>query len=456
MLAPHLLQLQSSIYLACAALFSLGLKLMSRADTAKRGNALSSIGMLAAIVATLLAGGLHWQWIMFGMLLGSIIGLLAAYKIPMTGIPGMVALLNGSGGLASLLLGIAEYHSQSSQFETATEFALVITILIGAITASGSVIAWGKLSEKLPNFQLSGQHLLNGAILVATLGCAGLFLHHPSTALLYAITAMSLVLGILAVMPIGGADMPVVISLLNSYSGIASCAAGFVVDNPLLIIAGALVGASGIILTHIMCKAMNRQLSHVLFSGFKTATSGKQTGQQQQVQASSAEDAYFVLEAAQRVVIVPGYGLAVAQAQHALHELDSLLSANGCEVRYAIHPVAGRMPGHMNVLLAEANIPYAKFVEMDDINPQLDQVDVCIVVGANDVVNLSARDDADSVIAGMPIIEVDKARTTYVIKRSMSPGYAGIDNPLFSHSNNRMLFGDAKAIIQGLVEQFKT
>jgi NAD(P) transhydrogenase subunit beta len=339
---------------------------------------------------------------------------------------------------------------------TFTAATIVLAILIGGLTFTGSLIAYGKLSERINSAALvfSGQRVLNSALLLAIVACAYLFCMDPSatSVYLYALLGLALLLGVMAVIPIGGADMPVVISLLNSYSGIAACAAGFAVGNNILIVAGALVGASGIILTNIMCKAMNRSLANVLFSGFGAAKTAKAV--EGEVKPISVEDAYYILEAASNVCFVPGYGMAVAQAQHVVKELGKILEANGCEVSYAIHPVAGRMPGHMNVLLAEADVPYEQLVEMDDINPRIENVDVAIVIGANDVVNPSAREDPDSPIYGMPIINVDQARTVFVLKRSMASGFSGVDNPLFFGENTRMLFGDAKESISGVIGEF--
>jgi NAD(P) transhydrogenase subunit beta len=371
--------------------------------------------------------------------------------------PEMVALLNGSGGLSSLLLGWAAYQSDFN-IPTFTAAVTALAIIIGGVTFTGSVVAWAKLSEKMPSKPIlfNGQQIVNALLLLAILAGAVMFTINPTGGYIYlmVLIGLALILGVMSVIPIGGADMPVVISLLNSYSGLAACAAGFVIQNNLLIVAGALVGASGIILTNIMCKAMNRSLANVLFSGFGSATSGG-TKVEGEAKPISAEDAYLVLEAASSVVFVPGYGLAVAQAQHAIRELGELLENNGAEVSYAIHPVAGRMPGHMNVLLAEANVPYDQLVEMEAINPIIETIDVAVVVGANDVVNPAARTDKASPLWGMPIIDVDKARTVIVLKRSMRSGFAGVDNPLFVGTNTRMLFGDAKASLQGLVREFK-
>jgi NAD(P) transhydrogenase subunit beta len=377
--------------------------------------------------------------------------------VKMTAMPEMVGLFNGFGGLASLLVGWAEYHSRPAS-PTFTIVAIFFAVLIGGVTFTGSVVAYAKLAEKISGkpFIFKGQHIVNAALLIAVALCGIIFVARPETmyAVFAAVILVALVLGVLSVVPIGGADMPVVISLLNSYSGLAACAAGFVIRNNVLIVAGALVGASGLILTNIMCKAMNRSLANVLFSGFGSVTSGGR-GYKGEANPVSPSDAYLILEAAGSVVFVPGYGMAVAQAQHVVRELGELLEQNGAEVQYAIHPVAGRMPGHMNVLLAEANVPYEELVVPEDVNPSMPAVDVAMVIGANDVVNPAARDDETSPLYGMPIINVDEARTCIVLKRSLNPGFAGVDNPLFFKTNTRMLFGDAKASISALVAEFK-
>jgi len=446
-------------YVISAGLFIFGLKMLSSPATARRGNTLSAIGMLLAIVVTLLYAGLDYKWIAVGVAVGTVIGLVTAYRVQMTSMPEMVALFNGFGGIASLLLAWAEYH----QHPELSIFIAIVTFLsafIGGVTFSGSMIAFGKLAEMMPSKAIifKGQHIVNGAIMLAAVASGVIFTIEPATsyAIFIVIVVVALLFGITSVIPIGGADMPVVISLLNSYSGLAACAAGFVITNNILIVAGALVGASGIILTNIMCKAMNRSLANVLFSGFGTTTQAKGSSEQEgEIRPATAEDVYYILEAADSVAFVPGYGLAVAQAQHVVHELGELLEENGTEVSYAIHPVAGRMPGHMNVLLAEANVPYDQLVEMDDINPRMDSIDVCVVIGANDVVNPAALNDESSPIYGMPIIETQRAKTVIVLKRSMNPGFAGIQNALFFYPNTRMYFGDAKASIQALVAEFK-
>jgi len=445
-------------YILCAILFALGLKLMSSPETARRGNFLSAVGMLIAVIMTLLSHGLAYHWIIFGIVLGTIIGAFAARTVAMTSMPEMVALFNGSGGLASLLVGWAAYHANKNS-PLFTLVTILLSILIGGVTFTGSAVAWGKLSGKISARPLlyKGQQIANtllmGSILILSLTLC--FRPESLYPVFLAIVTLSLILGVLVVIPIGGADMPVVISLLNSYSGLAACAAGFVIQNNILIVAGALVGASGIILTRIMCKAMNRSLANVLFSGFGAVEHRSNSGVQGEAKPISVQDTYYLLEAARTVVVVPGYGLAVAQAQHAVRELAQIMETNGTDVRFAIHPVAGRMPGHMNVLLAEANVPYDQLSEMDDINPVMETVDVAIVIGANDVVNPAAREDESSPIYGMPIIDVDRAGTVIVMKRSMATGFAGVENPLFFKDNTRMLFGDAKASLQGLIAEFK-
>ncbi len=461
-------------YIAASVLFIFGIKMLSSPATARRGNMTSAVGMLLAVVATLLYQGLSYQWIVLGMVIGSAVGAVIALRVPMTAMPEFVALFNGFGGLASLLVGWAEYDSSRELWRGLaiseapvgadapvwfTALAIYLTILIGGVTFSGSMIAYAKLAERISGkpYLFKGQQIVNLAIVLLVLvGCV-VFVAAPAGMypLLILAIVLALVLGVLVTIPIGGADMPVVISLLNSYSGMAASAAGFVILNTVLIVAGSLVGASGLILTAIMCKAMNRSLANVLFGGFGAGTGTGSGTTEGEVKPITVEDAYYVLEASSNVVFVPGYGMAVAQAQHAVRELGEMLERNGAEVRYAIHPVAGRMPGHMNVLLAEANVPYEQLVEMDDINPVMDTVDVAIVIGANDVVNPAAREDESSPIYGMPVIEVDRARTVFVLKRSMRSGFAGIENPLFYKENTRMLFGDAKASVEALVGEFK-
>ena len=441
-------------YVIAAGLFIFGLKMLGSPDTARKGNGVSAVGMLVAIVAALLDQGIvQYEYILGGMIVGGAVGAVAARTVAMTSMPEMVALFNGVGGAASGLVGVAALPIADASF---TYVTIILSILIGGVTFTGSLVAYGKLSETIGSgaVTFAGQKFVNGLIVIGILTSAVMFVMDPTnTNMLYTVVGLSLVFGIMVVIPIGGADMPVVISLLNSYSGLAACAAGFAVDNNVLIVAGSLVGASGIILTQIMCKAMNRSLSNVLFSGF-ASVSTTVTEVEGEIKPISVEDAYYVLEAATNVAIIPGYGMAVAQAQHVVKELMELLEANGCEVNYGIHPVAGRMPGHMNVLLAEADVPYDQLLEMDDINPRMETVDVAIVIGANDVVNPAAREVESSPIYGMPVINVADARTVFVLKRSMASGFAGIENPLFYKDNARMLFGDAKESIGGLVREF--
>lgn len=441
-------------YVIAAGLFVFGLKMLGSPDTARRGNGVSAIGMLVAIIAALLDQGIvKYEFILGGMIVGGAVGAVAARTVAMTSMPELVALFNGVGGAASGLVGVAALSIADGSF---TYVTIILSILIGGVTFTGSLVAYGKLSETIGSGAVTfgGQKFVNGLIVIGILASAVMFVMDPTnTNMLYTVVGLSLLFGIMVVIPIGGADMPVVISLLNSYSGLAACAAGFAVDNNVLIVAGSLVGASGIILTQIMCKAMNRSLSNVLFSGF-ASVSTTVTEVEGEIKPISVEDAYYVLEAATNVAIIPGYGMAVAQAQHVVKELMELLEANGCEVNYGIHPVAGRMPGHMNVLLAEADVPYDQLLEMDEINPRMESVDVAIVIGANDVVNPAAREVESSPIYGMPVINVADARTVFVLKRSMASGFAGIENPLFYKDNARMLFGDAKESIGGLVREF--
>lgn len=449
-------ELINAVYIIAAALFIFGLKGLGSPATAVRGNLISAVGMLLAVLVTLVSRDIiAYQWIAVAAIIGAIVGAVAAQKIAMTSMPEMVALFNGSGGIASLFVGWAALYNIGNT--TFTIFTILVSVLIGGMTFSGSLIAWGKLSEVMPSRAIvfGAQRIVNALILVALVYCGVMFALEPSltSPYFYAVIGLSLVFGVMVVIPIGGADMPVVISLLNSYSGLAACAAGFAINNIILIVAGSLVGAAGIILTNIMCKAMNRSLANVLFSGFGAVkVASKVEGE---VKPIVAEDAFLILEAASSVTFVPGYGMAVAQAQHVVRELGELLENNGAEVTYAIHPVAGRMPGHMNVLLAEANVPYDQLIEMEDINPRIDKVDVAVVIGANDVVNPAAREDENSPIYGMPIINVDYARTVFVLKRSMASGFSGVDNPLFFGENTRMLFGDAKASLSAVIGEFK-
>ncbi|ASJ95669.1 MULTISPECIES: NAD(P)(+) transhydrogenase (Re/Si-specific) subunit beta [Shewanella] len=448
-------------YLVAASLFILGIKGLTKPRTAVRGNQLSALGMFIAVVVTLLDKNiLSYEWIIAGILLGGSIGAVMATKIQVTAMPQMVALLNGFGGGASLFIALASFLDPGSATHVVALISIGLTVLIGSVTLSGSFVAFAKLQELISGnpIRVPGNKFINATLLLAALALAvGLVLEPTNTGLIYGLVAVSLLLGLFLVVPIGGADMPVVIALLNSYSGIAAATTGFITGNTVLIVSGSLVGASGIILTQIMCKAMNRSLFNVLFG---VMAEGGETVDADEVYAgkvtsSSPEEVAMLLETAERVVIVPGYGLAMAQAQHAVRELASVLEARGAQVLYAIHPVAGRMPGHMNVLLAEAEVPYEQLIEMDEINPQFEQTDVAIVIGANDVTNPMAREDKGSPIYGMPILNVDKARTVVVVKRSLSPGFAGLPNPLFAKDNTLMLFGDGKKAIVDLTQSLK-
>ncbi len=440
-------------YLAAAVLFILGLKRLSRPRTAVRGNQLGAAGMLIAVVVTLTDNAiLSFEWIAGGLILGAAVGALLAVRVRMTAMPELVALFNGFGGGASVLVAAASYieavdlATDSSRLSAAAALAS----LIGALTFTGSLIAFGKLQETLRWSGFGGMRIVSGAGAGAAVVFGILMVVDAGNVLwVWLLVAVGALLGILVVSPIGGADMPVVIALLNSLSGMAAVAAGFVLDNSLLIIAGSLVGASGLILTQIMCVAMNRSLLAVMFSPAPSGAGGPSADDVYagKVRSTSADDVAMLLESAERVAIVPGYGLAVAQAQHAVRDLARRLEDRGTEVVFGIHPVAGRMPGHMNVLLAEAEISYEKLVGMDDINPTFEQTDVTIVLGANDVVNPIARTDPSSPIAGMPILDVDRSGVVVVIKRSLSPGFAGIPNPLFAAENSLMLFGDGREAV---------
>jgi len=448
-------------YVVAAALFILGLKLLSHPDTAKKGNFISAIGMLVAVVVTLLDQQIiSYHYILLGFVIGGAFGAWKAKTVEMTAMPEMVSLFNGFGGAASLLLGWATLAGMSLitlKTESAFTFiTLFFTILVGGITFSGSVVAWGKLSGKMSSKAVifTGLRELSILHLICMVVIGYFFTTDPSNPLwIYCAIALSLSFGLWATISIGGADMPVVIALLNSYSGVAASAAGLATGNTILIVTGLLVGASGLILTNIMCKAMNRSLMNVLLSGFaKPVEAGEKI--EGEIKVLSAQDAFYVLEAAQAVLVVPGYGMAVAQAQHAVRELQSLLEENGCTVDYAIHAVAGRMPGHMNVLLAEADVPYDQLYEMDDVNPRMENYDVVIVIGANDVVNPAAKEMKGSPIYGMPVIEAHRAKTVFVLKRSANAGFAGVDNPLFFKDNTRMVLGDAKDTINSIIREF--
>ncbi|MBD2614182.1 MAG: NAD(P)(+) transhydrogenase (Re/Si-specific) subunit beta [Nostoc sp. ZfuVER08] len=453
-------------YLVAASLFIFGLKKLGSPATARNGNVIAAVGMLLAIVATMLDQHvLNYEMILLGLAIGSGIGAIAAYKVQMTEMPQMVGLLNGLGGAASALVAVAEFWrllDSGAPVPLDVNISMLLDVLIGGVTFTGSFLAFAKLQGLISGSPITFplQQQFNLVLLAAYVtGSIYLIMTPDSLPIFLGVVAVSLVLGVMFVIPIGGGDMPVVISLLNSLSGIAAAAAGFVVMNNMLIIAGALVGASGIILTEIMCKAMNRSLFSVLFSAFGSAggAGGGAGGAaiDQTVRSIDPEEGAMMLGYARSVVIVPGYGMAVAQAQHSVRELSDQLERMGVDVKYAIHPVAGRMPGHMNVLLAEANVPYTQLYDMDDINPQFEQADVALVIGANDVVNPAARSDTNSPIYGMPILEVDRAKQTIVIKRGMSTGFAGVDNELFYKDKTTMLFGSAKDMVSKLVSEVK-
>jgi NAD(P) transhydrogenase subunit beta len=452
--------LTDAAYLVAAALFIFGIKKLGSPKTARNGNLLAMLGMLIAVVVTLLDRQImDFTFIIAGVVIGSLIGAIAAKKVQMTAMPQMVALFNAFGGGASALVALAQFFRIPGSADAVLVTTIFISIVIGNVTFFGSVIAFAKLQGIMRGAPMvfKGQKFFNGLLALAIVGLGVLAVLNPSMSVyMLAVLALAGLLGILGVIPIGGADMPVVISLLNSMSGLAAAATGFVLASNMLIIAGSLVGASGIILTNIMCRAMNRPLSNVLFGAVGVDTgAAAATGEKKQVTGYSAEDAVPVLETAQSVIIVPGYGLAVAQAQHALHELEELLVKNGIEVRYAIHPVAGRMPGHMNVLLAEANVSYDQLYEMERINDDFQHTDVALVIGANDVINPAARHKKGSPLYGMPILDVDKARSVMIIKRSLSPGFAGEDNELFYDQKTMMLFGDAKKMVTDMVRALK-
>jgi len=449
---------QNLVYIVSSVLFILGIKMLGKESTAVRGNILSSVAMLSAVSVTLIDVDIGIAIIISAIILGASIGSVIALKVKMTAIPEMVALFNGFGGMASFLIAWSQFTD--TQPALLQNLLIMTTIYIGGITFSGSIVAYGKLSEKI-NLE-KGSLVTNILVTFFYLSIPTLLImmfapvfNIDSNFIFLGFLVLTVLAGLGFVMPIGGGDMPVVISLLNSLSGIAAAFAGLLLLNNVLIVAGSLVGASGLILTIIMAKAMNRTIGNILFVGYASASSSKSEGEQGEVKPITAEDAYLILENASSVLVVPGYGMAVAQAQHVVRELGELLEENGTEVKYGIHPVAGRMPGHMNVLLAEANVSYDLLVEPDDVNPTMDTFDVAVVIGANDVVNPSATEEPGSPIYGMPIIEVHNAKTVFVLKRSMSSGFAGVQNPLFFKENTRMLFGDAKESIGTVVSEFK-
>ena len=466
--------LTTVLYMVAAVFFIRGIKLLGKADTARRGNLLSSVGMLIAVVTVLLekevtdtlkAAPLQngYVWAIVAVAIGSVIGAIWAKKVEMTGMPELVALFNGFGGLSSLLVALTQYLTDKS-INVFTAVAIGLTIVIGAIAFTGSVVAWGKLSGKMfkNNVTIPSRNLVNTILAIAGLvgvallavGVAGGNQGLGAFGVILA-TATYLILGLTLVVAIGGGDMPVIISLLNAFSGLAAAFAGLALQNSVLVVSGCLVGASGLILTLIMCKAMNRTLYALLFTSFGGPSAKKAGGPAKEPKAISVEDAYLILEAANSVVFIPGYGMAVAQAQHAVKELSDKLEANGAEVSFAIHPVAGRMPGHMNVLLAEANVPYEQLKTADEMNPQMPNTDVAIVIGANDVVNPSAIEDESSPIYGMPIINAFEARTVFVLKRGKGTGFSGLENPLFTNDNTLMIYGDAKQTVTALAAEFE-
>jgi NAD(P) transhydrogenase subunit beta len=467
----HLLTL---CYLIGSITFILGLKMLSNPASARKGNLLAAFGMGIAILGTIFLytseTGEHlgnYPWIFGGLLVGGVVGTLAAKKVKMTAMPEMVSLFNGMGGACAALISVVEFNHLSKEIAEGvvtassiqpTVLIIVLGLIIGSVSFAGSMIAWGKLNGKVKDLSFTGQNILNLLVLAITLAAGVYLVYDPAQHLLvYVILGLALVYGVFFVMPIGGADMPVVISLLNSFTGVAAACGGFLYDNKVMLTGGILVGAAGTLLTILMCKAMNRSLQNVLigsFGGNKTAAgaSGKDQGAYKEI---SLADAAMVMSYANKVMVVPGYGLAVAQAQHVCHELEKILEEKGVEVKYAIHPVAGRMPGHMNVLLAEADVPYEKLLEMEQANDEFKTCDVVLILGANDVVNPAAKNDAASPIYGMPILEVEFAKTVIVNKRSMKPGYAGIENDLFFQPKTSMLFGDAKKVLQDICAEVK-
>jgi H+-translocating NAD(P) transhydrogenase subunit beta len=462
-------------YLIASVTFILGLKMLSNPASARKGNLLAAFGMGIAILGTIFLYTNHetgehlgnYPWIFGGLLIGGIIGTLAAKKVKMTAMPEMVSMFNGMGGACAALISVVEFNHLSKEIAEGvvtadavqpTVLIIVLGLIIGSVSFAGSMIAWGKLNGKVKDYSFTGQNILNLLILAVALSAGAYLVYDPAQHfLLYGILGLALVYGVLFVMPIGGADMPVVISLLNSFTGVAAACGGFLYDNKVMLTGGILVGAAGTLLTILMCKAMNRSLQNVLIGSFGgnknvTASNGHAQGHYKEV---SLADAAMLMSYANKVMIVPGYGLAVAQAQHVCHELEKILEEKGVEVKYAIHPVAGRMPGHMNVLLAEADVSYEKLLEMDHANDEFKTCDVVLILGANDVVNPAAKNDTASPIYGMPILEVELAKNVIVNKRSMKPGYAGIENALFFQPKTSMLFGDAKKVLQDLLGEIK-
>ena len=455
---------QNIFYLLSSVLFIFGIKRLSHPRTARSGNLIASMGMLIAIITTLVVSdSLSYELIGIGIIIGAIIGAFFAVRVEMTQMPQMVAIFNGFGGIASALVAAAEFVNPSESFpygEIFTYSTISLSLFIGTLTFTGSFIAFGKLQGFVSGKPIvfPGQQLFNGLIASSIIGLAVYIVLFPNDLnYFYLLIALSAIIGITLTIPIGGADMPVVISLLNSYSGIAAASTGFVLDNNALIISGALVGASGLILTNIMCKGMNRSLTNVIFGAVGLEQNTGSDGEEKEIniKSYSTEEAAIIFDTAEKIIVVPGYGLAVAQAQHAVREVADYLSGKGKKVLYAIHPVAGRMPGHMNVLLAEANVPYDQLKDLDEVNNEFEDCDVALVLGANDVVNPSARHDTSSPIYGMPILDVDKSQTVIINKRTMNTGFAGVQNELFGYDNSIMVFGDAKDMLQQLLKDLK-
>ena len=455
------MNIENALYVLSSVLFIFGIKRLSHPKTARSGNSIASIGMLIAIVTTLLANSnISMELVAIGIIIGAIIGAFFAIRVEMTQMPQMVAIFNGFGGIASALIAAAEFLNPGEILSTFSLATISLSVFVGTLTFTGSFIAFGKLQGFVSGQPIvfPGQQFLNALIGISILVLAVYITTTPEHInIFYILIALSALIGIALTIPIGGADMPVVISLLNSYSGIAASSTGFVLNNNALIISGALVGASGLILTNIMCKGMNRSLANVIFGavGLDQGPSPDGEAKQINIKSYSTEEAAMIFDAAEKIIVVPGYGLAVAQAQHAVREVADFLSKKGKTVLYAIHPVAGRMPGHMNVLLAEANIPYDQLKDLDEVNNEFEDCDVALVLGANDVVNPAARHDSSSPIYGMPILDVDKSQTVIINKRTMNTGFAGVQNELFGYDNSIMVFGDAKDMLQQLLKDLK-
>ena len=455
------MDIENALYVLSSVLFIFGIKRLSHPKTARSGNFIASMGMLIAIVTTLLAtNSVSLELVAIGMIIGTIIGAFFAIRVEMTQMPQMVAIFNGFGGIASALIAAAEFLNPGDMLSTFSLATISLSVFVGTLTFTGSFIAFGKLQGFISGQPIvfPGQQFLNALIGISILGLAVYISTAPDQInIFYILISLSALIGIALTIPIGGADMPVVISLLNSYSGIAASSTGFVLNNNALIISGALVGASGLILTNIMCKGMNRSLANVIFGavGLDQGQTSDGEAKQINIKSYSTEEAAMIFDAAEKIIVVPGYGLAVAQAQHAVREVADFLSKKGKTVLYAIHPVAGRMPGHMNVLLAEANIPYDQLKDLDEVNNEFEDCDVALVLGANDVVNPAARHDSSSPIYGMPILDVDKSQTVIINKRTMNTGFAGVQNELFGYDNSIMVFGDAKDMLQQLLKDLK-